>query len=67
MPFGVQKPFVGRGDRDDRIEEHARCGRCTSASLRWCACERSRWNGVGSTLSIGRIAIRSAFLPSGSL
>ena len=28
----------------------------TSASRRWCACDRSRWNGVGSTLSIGRIA-----------
>src|SRR6185295_2648885 len=39
----------------------------TSASLRWCTCDRSRWNGVGSILSIGRIASSRGFLPSGSL
>ena len=38
----------------------------TSASRLWCVSERSRWNGVGSTLSIGSTARISGFPPSGS-
>ena len=65
LPFGVQKPFSGAvtamiGSRNMPVRSS------TSASLRWWVADRSRWNGVGSTPPIGRMASTSGFLPSGS-
>ena len=64
-PFGVQKPFSGAvmaitGSRKSPVLS------ITPASFLWCASERSRWNGVGSTLSIGSEANSTGFPPSGS-
>ncbi len=63
-PFGVQYPSRERTTVIGSMKRSSRP--ITSARRRTCVSDKSRWNGVGSTLSIGRAARTCQCPPNGS-